>query len=270
LERTSTTLAGFKADFIVTQERLEMREAEFADLDQRHTATLSELDTKRITISDLGTRLATQTARGDEFERALSGRRSELSEERLRLADLAKNLLAEQERGLVLEKRIRELEEERDIAAASATARVKELDARIETLTTDAETLRAAMDERMEALRKAENDRDEARTRIAAVEAKGAESGSAKAAELRAMAERLELIKAEKASLEGALATSREERARLEKEMKAQGRTNSVTSEEIRAENADLRRRIEEVADSMMRVAGGGAATGKGRRKTAN
>ena len=58
----------------------------------------------------------TQTARGNDFERALNERHSELSDERLRLAELAKGIAAEQERGLILEQRIREIEAERDEA----------------------------------------------------------------------------------------------------------------------------------------------------------
>ena len=45
-------------------------------------AALSDLDTKRITISDLDTRLGLQTDRGNDFERSLADRRRELSEER--------------------------------------------------------------------------------------------------------------------------------------------------------------------------------------------
>ena len=73
------------------------------------TAALSEIDAKRIVISDLETRLMTQSARGDDFERALGERHSELSDERKRLTALAKNLTAEQERGLILEQHIREI-----------------------------------------------------------------------------------------------------------------------------------------------------------------
>ncbi|HZW46491.1 MAG TPA: hypothetical protein VFF61_03110, partial [Microvirga sp.] len=80
------------------------------------TAALNEINAKRIAISDLETRLMTQTARGNDFERALHERHSELSDERKRLADLARDLAAEQERGLILEQRIREIEAERDEA----------------------------------------------------------------------------------------------------------------------------------------------------------
>src|SRR5919107_5890470 len=105
-----------KADLIHTEEKLIRLETEFTDTQRRLTGSLSELDTKRITISDLETRLMTQTARGNDFERALGERHSELSDERLRLAELAKSLAAEQERGLILEQRIREIEAERDEA----------------------------------------------------------------------------------------------------------------------------------------------------------
>ena len=60
--------------------------------------------------------LMTQTARGNDFERALDERQSELSDERLRIAELARRFAAEQERSLTLEPRIRELESERDEA----------------------------------------------------------------------------------------------------------------------------------------------------------
>ncbi len=105
-----------KTDLIHAEEKLARLEAEYAATDQRLTASLSELDVKRIAISDLETRLMTQTARGNDFERALNERHSELSDERKRLAELAKSLAAEQERGLILEQRIREIEAERDEA----------------------------------------------------------------------------------------------------------------------------------------------------------
>jgi DNA repair exonuclease SbcCD ATPase subunit len=64
----------------------------------------------------------TQTARGNDFERALGERHSELTDERQRLAELARNLTAERERGLILEQRIREIEAERDEALAKTEA----------------------------------------------------------------------------------------------------------------------------------------------------
>jgi chromosome segregation ATPase len=108
LTRTSHTLA-------------ELEDA-YARIDGALTAALSEIDAKRIVISDLETRLMTQSARGDDFERALGERHSELSDERKRLTVLTKNLTAEQERGLILEQHIREIEAERDAKIVEISA----------------------------------------------------------------------------------------------------------------------------------------------------
>jgi chromosome segregation ATPase len=116
LDVTRNDRSKIKTELLHTQEKLARLEAEYADTDRRLTAALSEIDAKRIGISDLETRLMTQTARGNDFERALNERHSELSDERKRLATLAKDLAAEQERGLILEQRIREIEAERDEA----------------------------------------------------------------------------------------------------------------------------------------------------------
>jgi chromosome segregation ATPase len=116
LELTQHERSKTKTELLHAEEKLARLEVELADMDRRLTSALSDLDTKRITISDLETRLMTQTARGNDFERALNERHSELSDERLRLAELAKGIAAEQERGLILEQRIREIEAERDEA----------------------------------------------------------------------------------------------------------------------------------------------------------
>lgn len=122
LDVTQSDRSRTKTELLTTQESLARLESEYADTDQRLTAALSDIDAKRIAISDLETRLMTQTARGNDFERALSERHTELSDERKRLAQLAKDLAAEQERGLILEQRIREIETERDEAQARLTS----------------------------------------------------------------------------------------------------------------------------------------------------
>jgi chromosome segregation ATPase len=122
LENAQADLIRTRGEMVRTSEKLNRREMDFTDADGRLTAALSELDAKRITISSLETRLMTQKARGDDFERALGERHSELSDERQRLAQLAKSLTAEQERGLILEQHIREIEAERDEARARADA----------------------------------------------------------------------------------------------------------------------------------------------------
>jgi chromosome segregation ATPase len=249
LDRTHNQLAATRAELTQTQERTATLEAAYADLDGRHTETLRDLDAKRITISDLDTRLTAQTARGDDFERALSDRQGELSDERRRLADLARNLLAEQERGLMLDRRIRELEGEREHQAVEIQA----LTARLAALSADGGSLAASPDEGTSPIQGVEQDLADAR-RLAAVEG-GNGPGAAVEAELRSWRERYETLKAERSALEGALATAREERARLAQEMQALRRNPGAPADEIRAENAELRRRIDELADRLMQGA---------------
>jgi chromosome segregation ATPase len=263
VERTNTLLVAVRAELANTQDKLAVREAAYSALETAHTTALTDLDTKRITISDLETRLATQTARGDEFERAVSDRRGELSEERQRLADLAKNLAAEQERGLLLDQRLRELERERNEKAEEAA----DLAARLAAISSAPGEPKPDLSPTDEAFLVAERKLSEARTRIAALEA--VQSGDEQhAGELRTLSDRYEIMKAEKSALHGALTQAREEQARLASEIKfLRARQEETSSEDLRAENAELRRRIEEVADEIMRSAdappGAGSAPGK-------
>jgi chromosome segregation ATPase len=137
LTRTSHTLA-------------ELEDA-YSGIDAALTAALSEIDAKRIVISDLETRLMTQNARGDDFERALGERHSELSDERKRLTVLTKSLTAEQERGLILEQHIREIEAERDAKLAEiAKLRLQLETARAESVERSALALQTASAENEE------------------------------------------------------------------------------------------------------------------------
>ena len=247
LERTSSALAATKAELVLAQDRLETREAAFADLDGRHGTALNDLDAKRITISDLETRLAMQISRGDDFERALTDRRSELGDERKRLAELANDLLAEQERGMMLEGRVRELEAELE----GKSPEVGSLAGPIQSLSGDETMLGGSVDERPDAAGEDQPEREDKQARLAAIEGETRE-GTVAAAELQVLAERVEDLRAAKASLEGALATARQERTRLERELR-QLRKTGGNPDEIKAENAELRRLISEVADSVLR-----------------
>lgn len=57
------------------------RAAAHAELAQRHDRTLQDLDARRITISDLETRLATERGRADEAERRLAAERIAAAEQ---------------------------------------------------------------------------------------------------------------------------------------------------------------------------------------------
>ncbi len=253
LDRTHGQLSATRAELTRTQERFASLEAAYADLDFRHTETLRDLDAKRITISDLDTRLTAQTVRGDEFERALSDRHGELSDERRRLADLARNLLAEQERGLMLDQRVRELEGERERQAVEIQA----LSARLAALTTDGGASSASPEERATRIVSLERDLADARSRLAT---EGGHRGQAQDGDLHSLREQYEILRAEKSSLEGALATAREE-------LQALHRNAGPPNDEIRTENAELRRRLDELADRLMQSADGAA---QGDRRSAH
>lgn len=215
LETVSGALTRTAAELAATHDRLERREADYEDLHRRHADALSGLEAKSAAIADLETRLAAQTARGDEFEEALRQRRAELLTERQRLSDLYKSLTAEQDRGLTLEGSLRAAQADRDARTAEAA-----------TLRASLDELRGAHDALMAVLDH----------RAGSPMATGEPGGGAN------MVARVPVeATPETAALAGALAAAREERARLE--------------QELRADNADLRRRIDEVANEIIRAA---------------
>lgn len=114
LKLVKADLAKAKRELLQSQRSLETSEAASNDLDKRLNTVLKEIDVKRIVISDLETRLMTQTARSDDFERMLKERQHELSELRHQLADLATNLTSERRRALALEERVHDAEPESD------------------------------------------------------------------------------------------------------------------------------------------------------------
>jgi chromosome segregation ATPase len=126
LDTNAAALAETRTALAAAEERLAGRETAFTELDLRHTATLTEFDAKRITISDLETRLGTQTSRAAELEHGFSQHKAELSQERQRVADLAQSLLAEQSRAAALGERVRALEAELDSSRAEREGRLTE------------------------------------------------------------------------------------------------------------------------------------------------
>jgi chromosome segregation ATPase len=252
-ERTGTTVAEMRAELGTGQDRFSKLEAEYQDLTARWDGVLNDLDAKRITISDIETRLATQFQRAEDLERSLRERDAELAEERQRLTDLAGNLLAEQERVIELEARIRELEGERDATSVEDAFPVN-----------DTESSHSTREGKSPAF---ETDRG-ARTAANLEETPALNEDRS---EVRSLVGKLE---AEKASLESALATAREDGARLSQELEA-ARNPDASNARIAAENEDLRRRISELADTIMQAnssansANNSAKRMKGRRNAA-
>jgi chromosome segregation ATPase len=249
-ELVKAELSSSKAELASAQEKQQAAEFALIESETRHNQALSELDTKRIMVSDLETRLATQTDRGRDFERALSEYRTELSEERQRLADLARDLLAEQERGLLLDQQMREWEKERNSRAADA-----------ETLTGTGEDgagrsdpTGATPDPKAASATPAE--RGPVAERRSDTPLNVDERSDQDAAQrIDGLNRQVEILKAEKASLEGALSVAREARVRLDQELAATRRRGEAGSEAMKAENAELRKHILDVADEIMKAA---------------
>jgi chromosome segregation ATPase len=183
LSLTTTRLNAARAELAAAQDRLAQREAALAEAESRLNGALTDGDARRISISDLETRVATQTARADEFERALSERRNELSDERQRLADLARNLVAEQERGLVLDQRLRTLETERDQRASEVAV----LNQALEAVRADRDALQATLDERSSYLHTIEHE-------LATLRRTGGGGSEALAAENAALRNRIDEV----------------------------------------------------------------------------
>ncbi len=234
LETRTAMLAETRTALEGVRERIATRETSYADLLHRHNETLSDLDARRITISDLETRLGTQTRRGDELERALTGRGSELSAERQRLADLAKGLVAEQERGLALEHRAHAIMTERDVLLATA-------------------------EEHSVALRTAQQDLEDIRQRVNFIQ-NGSVQAVTDASGTQIATGEIDRLKTVNAALEGALEAASVERARLQSHIEDLRIKADSPNDQIRAENAELRRRIDEVADEIMRAGSVAAA----------
>jgi chromosome segregation ATPase len=90
---------------------------------------------------------------------------------------------------------------------------------------------------------------------MADLEQRGGGSETDKA-ERRRLEERIEALKAEKATMEGALTSAREDRSRAEAELKTLRREAAAASgESDRGAQAELRKRMDELADRLMAAA---------------
>ncbi|NIX76150.1 hypothetical protein [Microvirga terricola] len=114
LKLVKADLAKAKRELEQSQQSLEKSKAASNDLDKRLNTVLKEVDVKRIVISDLETRLMTQTSRGDDYERMLKERQNELVDLRRQITELAANLTAEQVRVLALEEHLHDAAPEPD------------------------------------------------------------------------------------------------------------------------------------------------------------
>ncbi len=210
LAETEATLSDTRGDLADTREAFAQLKSAHADLASRHDATLQENDARRIAIADLETRLTTQTRRGDDLDKRLGERRTELAAERTAHERTRAALADEQARGAVLDRRFAEAAAAAEREAANAAARAAEL---AETRG-ERDLARAIVADAHAALAAARETAARLEGRIADIQARERALGAAHETALRALNERIEVLKAEKGSLEGALATARAERAR--------------------------------------------------------
>lgn len=248
LEASLSELGHLQADLTTTRDTLSERETSLADLRARHKQALAEIDGQKVALADVENRLAAMTLRANELDRSLTERRAELAAERQRSAEMARSLVAEQDRGVALESRNRALEAERgrrtEAVAASAAALSEAQAARDAAL----EEVRARQAE----IEAAHIEFAQARARIEALERREESRDREHATVTRRLEENVEVLKAEKAAIEGALAAARKERSRSEAELKALRRAADGPGEPVRAENAELRRRIDELAETLL------------------
>ncbi|MGP9819591.1 hypothetical protein ACTZWW_06215 [Salinarimonas sp. NSM] len=210
LAETEATLADTRGDLADTREAFAQLKRTHADLAARHDATLQENDARRIAIADLETRLTTQTRRGDDLDKRLADRRVELAAERTAHEQTRAALADEQARGAVLDRRFAEATAAAEREAASAATRAAEL---AETRG-ERDLARAIAADAHAALAAAQETAARLEARIGEIQARERALGAAHETALRALNERIEVLKAEKGSLEGALATARAERTR--------------------------------------------------------
>ena len=238
LEGKEATLAEARKEIAAARDALAAREASVRDLEAQKAQALAEIDAKRIRISDLETRLATQTVRGDEFERVASEQRTEISMTRQRLADLSKARAVEEEEARALRERASQMGAGAAPPDASAAKALADLRA-------TRDMLLATLDNRVDELRAA-------RRRLAELE--GGAQGGGDARTSAPPDQRPEAATADARALEAALAAARADRDRLESELASLRERSASDGEAIRAENAELRRRIDEVADQILRA----------------
>ncbi len=258
LAETQATLSDTRGDLADTREAFAQLKRTHADLATRHDATLQENDARRIAIADLETRLTTQTRRGDDLDKRLAERRIELAAERTAHERTRAALADEQARGAVLDRRFAEATAAAERAAADAATRAAEL---AETRG-ERDLARAIAADAHAALAAAREATGRLEARISDIQARERALGAAHETALRALNERIEVLKAEKGSLEGALATARADRARARggreggREGGRDGGRDSRVARESSDDAGDLAHRAEVVDARVRRSAG--------------
>lgn len=252
LSETRETLAMTDTRLRETSDTLAARETTLQSLGKDYRGALDDLDARRIQIADLETRSASFEARLADTQRTFATRTVELDDTRKNLAQRDRTISDERAESATLRDRLTLLE-----AIRGDQAR------RIETLQASESELAKKLTEATLAATRRDNliaDQDTRLIglgrRVAELEARLRVENEASKGEVRAMAEALEITRAERITLEGVLEQARADRMKLQRELTTLKRETERMSETARAEDAALRARIEDVAADIVRLAG--------------
>lgn len=267
LAETQDDLTETRGDLADTREAFTQLKTAQADLQGRHDRALQDVDAKRIAIADLETRVAVQTQRGDELDKRLAQRSAELAAERTAHGETRAALGDEQARGEVLERRFAQARAEADAKSAEAAA----LGVESGELRQERDLARAIGEDANAALAAAQAAVARLEARVESLVAREKSLAGAHESALRALNERIEVLKAEKGSLEGALSLARQERARAQGELAAlrAARPGSARGgpkpqeEPAPVDGASLERRAEAVEAEVKRAAARRSASEK-------
>ncbi|MCG6122027.1 MAG: hypothetical protein MEP57_04890 [Microvirga sp.] len=248
LETALSERDATRDDLARTRDELAAREAAYADLDARHDRELSDADARRIRISDLETRLETETGRAREQERVAAARSETIASLEREGERLRKALADEEARGGALERRAALITRERD----SAASRIENLDIALSEMTRARENL-------LDEVARRDNLEVSARMRTEALEARIESARAAQAAHDAENRKRIDALKAEiaelsaeRSALKGELSQARAERKRLERDL-AKAVKDAGTSGAARgAGTVDLLACIDAVTDMIM------------------
>ncbi len=241
-----------RAEFAVLQRRLE-RKAEEA-LAEKH-ASMEELGRRAVRIQSLETELAARDGRIGELEAELAATRRKLSEVEEALATASAALVGARETSGALEQAHRQTLTELSATRAkldtteTALAEARTRIVSLEEALAARETAFADLDARYGATLQ---DLDMRRIAVSDLETRLA-TQTARADELERVAEER---RSEVQTLQMSVDELRRELASLKDELAAARRAEQADAA-IKAENAELRRRIDEVADSILRHAEG-------------
>jgi chromosome segregation ATPase len=273
LGRRALRIQALETELAARGERIGGLEGELAETQRRLAETDKALaETARTLAQTRDTTAAVEAAHRQILDE-LAATRARLDRAETALAETRTELAAANERLADREAAFARLEQVQAATLSEVDARriaISDLETRLATQTARGDEFeRLANDRRAELAAERQRLSDLARSLVSEQERAIAIEERARVleaereawvAERRVASERLEAANAPGEALQRELASVREERSRLESELKAARRKAEQETAAIRSENAELRRRIDEVAEDILRFAEAGQA----------